>query len=441
MGQVEEAFRLMSRGEHVGKVVLTLAPQPVRIRPSGTYLVTGGLTGLGLDTVQRLAEDGAGRIVATGRRAPTPETEALLDGLRRQGARIETHVVDVADPSGMHALAADLRREGPPLRGVFHSAGTLADAGLLSQDRATVATVMAAKVLGTSLLERMTRTDPLDVFCAFSSLASVLGAPGQANHAAASAAMNAMMLRRAACGLPGLAIAWGPWSGIGAAADPATIDRLTEQGIAALSPPEGRAACTYLSREANGEVIVGPIDWRRLGEWRGGAPNPIHPSPARPLPAGDSKAATGDTAARDRHAGDDFLQRLADAAPDRRRKVLDGFLEETIRTSFALPEGRKLDRKTPFGELGLDSLLAIELRNRIGKSLGRRLPATLLFENPSLAELGAALMAELGFDAAPPPPPQNAPSPDVFDGLDGMSDDELERLLGLQGNLNDEAEA
>jgi acyl transferase domain-containing protein/NADPH:quinone reductase-like Zn-dependent oxidoreductase/SAM-dependent methyltransferase/acyl carrier protein len=437
---VEAAFRLMSRGEHVGKIVLTMTPQPVRVRRSGTYLVTGGLSGLGLDTVERLAEDGAGRIVATGRRAPTPETQAVLDGLRARGARIDTHVVDVADPAGMESLISRIRREGPPIRGVVHAAGTLSDAGILSQDRTTIETVMAAKVLGTSLLECLTRSDPLDVFCAFSSLASILGAPGQANHAAANAAMGALLRRRADAGLPGLAIAWGPWSGIGAAADPATIERLAEQGVTALSPSEGRAACAYLMREARGEVAVGPIDWGRLTEWRGGVPNPAFPSPAQPHSIED-RSAPNKAIIKAGHDENGILQQLAEAPPERKRKVLDGFLENTIRASFALPEGRKLDPRTPFGELGLDSLLAIELRNRIGKALGQRLPATLLFENPSLAELGTALMTELGLDEAPQMRPDKVTVTDVFEGLEDLSEAELEQLLGLDGNLDDEAEA
>jgi len=440
MENVEEAFRLMSRGEHVGKIVLTLSRQPVQLRRSGTYLVTGGLSGLGLDTVQRLAADGAGRIVATGRRAPSDAVRAQLDALRAGGVRIDTRIVDVADPVGMEALVGDIRREGPPLRGVVHAAGTLSDAGLLSQDRQTVEAVMAAKVQGTRLLERLTRTDPLDLFCAFSSLASVLGAPAQANHAAANAALNALMRRRAANGLPGLAIAWGPWSGIGAAADPATIARLSEQGIRAVSPAEGRAACAALVRGARGAVAVAPIDWERLAQSRGGAPNPVLPAAARPAAVAEISASAA--APKARREANGLLERLAEAAPERKRRVLDAFLEDTLRASFALSEGRRLDPATPFGELGLDSLLAIELRNRIGNALGQRLPATLLFENPSLAELGAALMAELGLNDRPAPPAQDKATPaDLFEGLDDMSDDELESLLGLDGNPNDEAEA
>ena len=439
MENVEKAFRLMSRGEHVGKIVLTLSEQPVQVRRTGTYLVTGGLSGLGLDTVQRLAGDGAGRIVATGRRAPSDEVRARLDELRAGGVRIDTRIVDVADAEGMQTLVADIRREGPPLRGVVHAAGTLSDAGLLSQDRQTVEAVMAAKVRGTRLLERLTRPDPLDLFCAFSSLASLLGAPAQANHAAATAALNALMRRRAANGSPGLAIVWGPWSDIGAAADPATIARLSEQGIRALSPAEGRAACAALMRGASGAVAVAPIDWERLAQWRGGAPNPVLPAAAPPALAADMSAPAA--APKPRQQAGDLLERLAEAAPERKRRVLDVFLEDTLRASFALPDGRRLDPATPFGELGLDSLLAIELRNRIGKALGQRLPATLLFENPSLAELGAALMAELGLDDRPATPVQNKAAPaDLFEGLDDMSDDELESLLVLDGNPGDEAE-
>ena len=195
--------------------------------------------------------------------------------------------------------------------------------------------------------------------------------------------------------------------------------------------------------EARGEVIVAPVDWAKLNTWRGGRPNPVFPTgeraaaPERPQTSGTAQASPSD-------AQDDILERLAVAAPARKRQVLDAFLEATVRKSFALPEGRKLDPKTPFGELGLDSLLAIELRNRLGRSLGLRLPATLLFENPTLATLGDVLMSEIALEAAPVPPEstrKTAPASDVFAGLDTLSDEELERMLGLEDTMNDEAEA
>ncbi|GGA98259.1 type I polyketide synthase [Allosediminivita pacifica] len=442
--EVDAAFRLMARGGHVGKIVIALRNRPkVAVRASGTYIVTGGFTGLGLDTVERLAGEGTGRIVVIGRRPPGPETEAILQGLRASGTRIDAEIVDVADAEAMTALLARIRQDGPPIRGVIHAAGTLSDAGLMAQDRETIGAVMAAKVTGTLLLERLTRADPLDLFCAYSSLAAVLGSPAQANHAAANAALGAIMRRRAAQGRPGLAIAWGPWSGIGAAAGADTIERLADQGVGALSPAEGRAACAYLMGEARGEVIVAPVNWTKLNTWRGGRPNPVFPTGERA--AAPERPQTGGTApATQTEAQDDILERLAAAEPARKRQVLDAFLEVTVRKSFALPEGRRLDPKTPFGELGLDSLLAIELRNRLGRSLGMRLPATLLFENPTLATLGDFLMSEIAPAATPVPPEstrKTAPSSDVFAGLDTLSDEELERMLGLEDTMNDEAEA
>lgn len=446
IAEVGDAFRLMARAGHIGKIAVTMKPQPTgAVRRAGTYLVTGGLSGLGLDTVQRLAEEGAGRIVATGRRTPAADVEATLNELRAKGSRIDVHVVDVADEAGMKDLLSVIRREGLPVRGVVHSAGTLSDAGIMSQDRNTIDAVMKSKVQGTQVLECLTRTDPLDFFCAFSSLAAVLGSPAQANHAAANAALGALMRARVSQGLPGLAIAWGPWADIGAAAGVETIDRLADQGVSALSPAEGRAACAHLISEAQGEVAVAPIDWTRFAEWRGGASNPVLPAGRvaadKTVSSGGPAPTHGTTEATNTDVQDSILHQLAAAAPDKKHSTLSAFLESEIRRAFALPEGRKLNPDTPFGELGLDSLLAIELRNRLGRAFDLKLPATLLFENPTLATLCAAFLTEILSEeytdeqvASP-----GTASSDIFDGLEDLSDEELERMLGLDGGGNDGA--
>lgn len=428
------AFRLMAQAQHVGKIVVSwtgrLRP---RTRRDGSYLITGGLSGLGLDTARRLAGEGAGRIVLTGRRGAGAEAEAAMGEMRASGTTVEAHAVDAADEAAMAVLLDRLRSEGPPIRGVIHAAGVLADAGVMQQGPETLRAVIAPKLGGAGILDRLTRGDPLDVFCAFSSIAGVLGSPGQLNHAAANAALGLLMRDRARRGLPGLAIDWGAWAEIGAAAADDTLARLAAQGIAALTRAEGRAACAYLIAEADGQVAVAPIDWRRIAERRGGKLGPFFDRVAagavasarvepgfRPKPAEPAEA--------------DLPRLLVEAPPARRRAMLDAFLEETLRTVFALPQGRRIDPETPFGEMGLDSLLAVELRNRLGRGLDMRLPATLLFEQPTLAALGGALMGDLfPGDATAGGKPRQAPeeADDAFSGIEEMTEEELDRMLGL----------
>jgi hypothetical protein len=324
----------------------------------------------------------------------------------------------------MARLLDRVREEGPPLRGIFHAAGVLADAGLMQQGPETLRPVIATKLGGAEILDRLTRADPLDVFCAFSSLAGTLGSPGQLNHAAANSALGALMRDRARLGLPGLAIDWGAWSGIGAAAADTTVARLAAQGIGALNPTEGRAACAYLVAETDGQVAVAPIDWKRLAERRGRAFDPFL---SRLANSGAFTRVESVPRASATPTVTDLPQRLAEVPTPLRRATLDAFLEETLRTAFALPPGRRIDPETPFGELGLDSLLAVEVRNRLGLGLNMRLPTTLLFEHPTLAVLGAALLREL----FPEQTPHSPASGDAFTEIEKMTDEELDRMLGL----------
>ena len=346
-----------------------------------------------------------------------------MEKLRSKGARVESHSVDVTCESAMERLFARIREDGPPLRGIIHSAGLLADAGIQQQSAETVRTVMAPKVDGTYILEKLSRGDPIDIFCAYSSLAAVLGSPTQSNHSGANAALGSIMRE----------------SDIGAAAGNTTLDRLSEQGIAALTPAEGRAASAYLMNVASGQVAVAPINWQKLSEWRGDKANPVFSHLIRRdhSASNTNAASVSSTGARgrtvDESAQVDLVDLITSAANDQKRKVLDKFVEDMLRTTFALPADRKIDPDMPFGEMGLDSLLAIELRNRLGRALGRKLPATLLFESPTINTLGDTLIAEFiepttGLTVALS---SQSAGVSVFDGIEDLSDEELDIMLGL----------
>jgi len=304
---------------------------------------------------------------------------------------------------------------------------------------------MAPKVDGTYILEKLSRSDPIDIFCAYSSLSAILGSPTQSNHSAANAALGSIMRERNRRGLSGLSIDWGPWSEIGAAAGNNTLARLSEQGITALSPAEGRAASAYLMKAATGQVAVAPINWRKLSEWRGGTANPVFSDLMRREGSGipDVSAQGRNQTKNERTAGNleqvDLLDRIKGAPNDQKRKVLNVFIEDMLRTTFALPAGRKIDPEMPFGEMGLDSLLAIELRNRLGRALGQKLPATLLFESPTINTLGETLIVEFidaPTDLAAAVSPKSAGA-SALDGLEDLSEEELDLMLGL--NAKDEA--
>ncbi len=219
--QAGAAFRLMSRAGHIGKIIVTQRPMAQRsgidtrapradaLRPDGTYLITGGLGGLGLLIAGWMVEHGARHLVLFGRHAPSPAAREIVDRLTAIGATITVAQGDVAVETDASALLAATALEMPALRGIIHAAGVLDDGALHRQEWSRFQTVMAAKVYGSLNLHRLTSHLPLDFFVLFSSAASMLGTPGQSNHAAANAFIDSLAHLRRSAGLPALAVNWG----------------------------------------------------------------------------------------------------------------------------------------------------------------------------------------------------------------------------------------
>ncbi|HWM83625.1 MAG TPA: SDR family NAD(P)-dependent oxidoreductase [Pseudolabrys sp.] len=446
LADTASAFRLMAEARHAGKVVVTHRLHNVTpVRRDGTYLVTGGLSGLGLLTVRWLAEQGAGRVVAVGRRAATPDNEAVLKALAAKGTAIVTEQLDVTDAGVLRELLRRIHSDGPPLRGIVHSAGRLDDAALMQQSADTFAHVLGPKVTGAALLDTLTRGDPLDWLVFYSSIAAVLGSPGQANHSAANAFLDALAQRRRGEGRPALSINWGGWSEIGAAADRAVIERLAQQGLGALSPDQGIAALSHLLHD-NGErtgaqTVVLPADWSRhvaqgLSPARAALLAEVVDEAPRAAPAPKVDAAKPNAP--------DLAGQLADAPAARKRIVLATFVRERALQTLGLDASRAVDPRTPLGELGLDSLLSVELRNRLSAAVGKPLPATLLFDHPTIDALTDHLAGVLGLnaqsagqaagDAAARTEDSVArqPSPGLVEAIEDLSDEDVERLYAAR---------
>ena len=380
---------------------------PVRIRTDRSYLVTGGLGGIGLRVAGWLADRGAGGIVLNGRRAPSPAVEERIAGLRAQGARVSVAVADVADGPAVDRMLAEVAdTELPPLGGVFHGAGVLADATLANLDWERFDRVLRPKVLGAWNLHRATCDLDLELFVLFSSLAGLVGNPGQANHAAANAFLDQLAEWRRARGLAGQAIQWGAWSGAGEAAEQRDRIgvRLAAAGVEWLTPEQGLAALTRLVREDAGTAAVAAVDWERLG--RNG--ERLSPLVAELLQA----AAEGGGPP----VADGIASRLQAAAGPEREAVLLEFVREEVRSLLRLASPPAPE--VGFFELGMDSLMAVELRSRLSRALSGApgatpaLANTAVFDHPSPARLARALAAALP-GAAPGEGPEETPDPET----------------------------
>jgi NAD(P)-dependent dehydrogenase (short-subunit alcohol dehydrogenase family) len=399
-----DAFRYMAQARHIGKIVLTQCEDSSdwldALSPDATYLITGGLSGLGLATAKHFAAKGARHLVLIGRRPVDAVDKEDLATLRTQGAHIHVIQADVSRSDEVARVLDGIEAELPPLRGIVHAAGVLADAAILQQDWSCFTQVLRPKVDGSWALHVLTRHLRLDFFVMYSSVASVFGSAGQANHAAANAFMDALAVYRRAQGLPAHSIGWGGWTSIGAAADPRLHDRLIQKGVGSITPERGLEMLDALMHSAPAHVLACPIEWPRLLRHQRDAVLFRHMRNLSPQSSFSTLASTAASPAPtvvERSAPGavrtDWLKALRDAQPARRDDMLLTFVGEQVASVIGMPEGISVDPSQPLNELGLDSLMAVELRNRLGSGLElqRSLPATLVFDRPTITALAGHL--------------------------------------------------
>jgi acyl transferase domain-containing protein len=416
------------RGSIVASEQIASAPL---VRPDGQYLVTGGLSGLGLEIARWLVARGAKHISLIGRRgADTPNVSGALQGLAAAGAEVSVASIDVGDLDALGAFLDERRLAGLPLRGVIHAAGVIDDAAIASQDWSRFERVLRPKVVGAQNLDQLTRADPLDWFVIFSSAAALLGSPGQANYTAANTILDVMAHERRRLGLPALSINWGPWGQVGMAASASMKERLAATGLTPFMPEEALHAMETVMRTDVAQAGVVAADWTQLLKRRGQTAAP----PAyfdKVVPSGEATQ-TASEQAKPTLSLRDILKA---AAPSRRPVLLRNFVRETACKVLGLTEVDCPADGAPLSEVGLDSLLAVELRDVLQKSVGMNLSATLVFDHPSIEALSEFLSKEMR-DAEMPTKKQDvADKPARTEGaamlaeIAELSDTEVELLL------------
>ncbi|GAA2270943.1 mycocerosate synthase [Kitasatospora cystarginea] len=391
ISQSADALRQMAGARHTGKLVLTvpntgnttavLQRPPSPVRADGAYLITGGLRGVGLATASWLARQGASHLVLNGRTAPSPTTEQVLAHLRQAGIRVSVVLGDIAEPGTADRLVAAATADGLPLRGVIHAAMVLHDAAITNITDAQLERVWHPKVTGAWRLHEATSHLALDWFVLYSSMASLLGNPGQGAYAAANAWLDAFATWRTGCGLRTLAVNWGPWGETGVATG------FAARGYQTIPTAEGlQALATLLTHDrVHTGVIPGP-------------PATWIPPAGRHSSLFGLLSPDGQNREDQSAVGRDVLTELRSAEPGlARRTALEDYLAEHIRTVLRLGS-TTLDPQTPLKALGFDSLLRIELRTRLESGLATRLSNDFVWQHPTLAALATGLAEHLGLD-------------------------------------------
>ncbi len=416
-----------SAGEGKGALeyLLERSPEPAAFRPDATYLITGGLGGLGLLFARWMVDRGARCLILMGRTAPSESAREALSALEKAGARLTVAKGDISRRADVERILDSAEKELPPLRGVLHCAGVLEDGVLLNQDWGRFEKVFEPKVFGTFNLHVLTQDMPLDFFVLFSSVASLLGLAGQGNHAAANAFMDSLAAYRRSRGLAAISINWGPWSGVGAATKGGVIDRVRSQGMEVISPERGLRIFERVLLEAPPQVAVGYVHWERfLAQSVMGAFPPMFSGMLQGSPKRDERFEP------ELSPEQDFGKRLAEAPKGRRRSLLLAHIVDQVRNGLRLDTGKPIDPQQPLSELGLDSLLAIELRNRIGLSLAlkRSLPATLLFDYPTIDAITDYLAKEV-LSVETTKSAETMENDVLLNKIELLSDEEAEALL------------
>ncbi len=413
LGDFKSAFRYIVEARQVGKVVIDfrgervpVSPAPPasepRFRKDATYLIAGGLGGFGTAVARWLAELGAGHVVLTSRSGTvSDEAREAIAAIGAAGGKATVIRSDISRESDASDLLAKIRAEMPPLAGIFHAAMVLDDALLSDLDASRFDAVMTPKVSGAWNLHRLTRDIPLEHFVLFSSISSVVGNGGQGNYASANAFLDGLAHHRRALGLPGLSVNWGVLAEVGyVARNDSVREFLGRLGWSGIAPRRALRALGQLMQGEAAQMSVLRVDCQ---QWASALPR-IKGSPRYSmLPFGaDAESGGGEDGAQLRAA-------ILAAGPEERLALLEKFLCAQIAQVLRIsPSKIERDRRLP--ELGLDSLMAVELLNRIEGRLGVNLPTGQVMANATVSKLAALLGGMLG---GAPAQPAATPAPAV----------------------------
>ncbi|HEY1768311.1 MAG TPA: SDR family NAD(P)-dependent oxidoreductase [Terracidiphilus sp.] len=447
-----QPFQFMAQGRHIGKLALQFENlEEVRVLPprsssqnplfqrDATYILTGGLGGIGAAVAEWMAENGAGHLVLVSRRTAGPAENEVLRRVRAKGAIVEHHRTDILDLSQVRQLVSEISRTMPPLRGLMHAAAVIDDALLTSLAPDRFDAVFGPKIRGTWHLHQATLGLPLDFFMMFSSIASVLPQPGHGSYSAANSFMDAFAGYRRGLGMPASAINWAGWLGLGLARETGTsrtIEAYEAEGFGSFERDEALYLLGQALRADPVQALAARIDADKLISTHEGVP-PLF----REVASLDPRSPSAKTSFA---GGESFLDELHAAATyaEKLLKLETLLRAEVSRVLKLAPE--RIGANQPFGQMGIDSLMALEFIRRVNGALGLALPATAVFNYPSINALAIQIAQRLGvIPAAAPAPPSPGRHAEGFgrqadfeaDVLQELSESDALRALMEPGDL------
>jgi acyl transferase domain-containing protein/acyl carrier protein len=435
--RIDAAFRLMASGKHIGKVVVSFPeafvprrgeplPAPFSIKSDGTYLITGAFGGFGKVIARWLVKNGARHLVLSSRSgAATPEAQSFVEELKAQNVDVRVVRADAGSAPDVTRLLAEASATGQPLRGVFHLAMVIDDAPLASLNRERMEKVMTPKAYGAWLLHEGTKHLPMDCFVNFSSISSIFGNPAQGNYGAANSFLDSLAHHRRALGLPALTMNWGVLGGEGyVARNERVAEFLARQGTTELTPGEVVSLLESSLVAGNAQVAAIRVDWAKWRQFfRSSQENPLLERILTAVEGQEGGAGTSD-----------WRQKIDSAAPEDREGVIAQAVREVVGSVLRVkPDSLREDQ--PLTDLGLDSLMGVEIENSLEAAMGVALPPTSLMRARTIGQIATVIAGHMGGKTpATAPAPAAVPAADAATtadvDLDSLSDADLDRLLG-----------
>jgi acyl carrier protein len=434
---VDAAFRLMASGKHIGKVVVSFSEpflprrgEPLvpkfEIKSDGCYLITGAFGGFGKVLANWLVKCGARYLVLSSRSgANTPDAEAFVQNLRDHGTTVQIVKADASSQQDVTRLLEEVRSLGQPLRGVFHLAMVIDDAPLSKLTRERMASVIGPKALGSWWLHQGTRKLSLDCFVMFSSMSAIFGNPAQGNYSAANAFLDSLAHHRRALGLPALTIDWGVLGGEGyVARNERVAEFLAKQGSIALSPAEVISILESSLRAGTTQVAATRVDWAKWRTFfRGMQESGLFKRVFASIQSQESNGATSD-----------WRNRIEAAPADEKETVIARAVREVVGGVLRVKPDTLRDDQ-PLTDLGLDSLMGVEIENSLEAAIGVALPPTSLMRARTIGQIATLIAGHVGGAASTKMSTEPATSttpatPATEVDLDALSGEEIDQLLG-----------